>query len=69
MKITIEQPGKTESVLVEDHSTVREVIHLATGSNDASRYSVRVNDEKSEYDDEMSDGDILSLVPRKVDGA
>lgn len=67
MRISVEQIGGTESLLVEPGTTVGKVIELATG-RDSSGYTAQVNDVAASTSQVLSNGDLVSIVPTKVKG-
>jgi len=68
MRVTVEQIGGTENVLVPDGSTVRDVVRLST-DREPENYSVTVDDRAAELSDSVHDGSLVSIVPTKTKGA
>ncbi len=68
MKITVEKIGGTDTLFVDERSTVADVVQLSTGE-DIANYTVNVNDAPASAGDRLTQGALVSIVPKKVDGA
>lgn len=69
ISVTGSGSGLNENTLLPDGAIVEDAVHLATGTRDDERWMAKVNGAVTDFEQELEDGDRVTVSPKKVEGA